>query len=58
MKKTKVVMNKPVYLGFTSLDLSKIEMYVFLLGCIEEKYVNKAKLCYIGTDSFIIHIKT
>ena len=51
-------MNKPVYLGFTSLDLSKIEMYVFLLGCIEEKYVNKAKLCYIGTDSFIIHIKT
>ena len=28
-KKTKVLMNKPVYLGFSLLELSKILMYEF-----------------------------
>ena len=29
MKKTQILMNKPVYLGFSILELSKILMYEF-----------------------------
>ena len=33
-------------------------MYEFWYDCIKPKYGKKAKLCYMDTDSFIIHIKT
>ena len=58
MKKTKVKMNKPVYLGMSILDISKTLMYEFWYDYIKPKYQNNAKLCYMETDSFIIHIKT
>ena len=58
MKKTEILMNKPVYLGFSILELSKILMYEFLYDYVKPKYGEKAKLCYIDTDSFIVYIKT
>ena len=58
MKKTKVKMNKPVYLGLSILEISKTLMYEFWYDYIKPKYQNNAKLCYMDTDSFIIHIKT
>ena len=58
MKKTKVKMNKPIYLGMSILDISKTLMYEFWFDYIKPKYQGKAKQCYIDTDSFIIHIKT
>ena len=57
MKKTKVKINKPVYLGM-SIDISKTLMYEFWYDYIEPKYKEKAKLCYMDTDSFIINIFT
>ena len=57
MKKIKVKMNKPVYLGLSVLEISKTWMYEFWYDYIKPKYQNNAKLCYMDTDSFIVHIK-
>ena len=58
MKKIKIEMNKPVYLGLSILEISKTLMYEFWYDYIKPKYQNDAKLCYKDTDSFIIYIKT
>ena len=58
MRRTKVKMNKPVHLGLSILEISKILMYEFWYDYIKPKYSDNAKLCYTDTDSFIIHIKT
>ena len=58
MKKIKVKKNKPVYLGLSILEISKTLMYEFWYDYIKTKYQQNAKLCYMDTDSFIIHIKT
>ena len=58
MKKTEVVMNKPIYLGQAILDISKTLMYEFWYDYIKPKSGDKARLCYTDTDSFIMHIKT
>ena len=57
MKKTKVKMNKPVYLGLSILEISKTLMYKFWYNYMKRKYGDTVKLCYMGTDSFIMHIK-
>ena len=58
MKISQILMNKPVYLGLLILDLIKTSMYEFWCNYIKPKYGEKAKLCYIDTGSFIIHVKT
>ena len=58
MKKTPVLMNKPVYLLLSILDLSKTVMYEFWYDYVKPKYDEKTKLCYMDTDSFIVHVKT
>ena len=58
MRKTQILMNKLVYLGFSTLELSKIVMYKFFYDHVKLKYCEKTKLCYMDTDSFIAHVKT
>ena len=59
MKKTKVKMNKPIYLGLSILEISKILlMYECWYNYMKPKYDNNIKLCYMDTDSFIMNIKT
>ena len=58
MKKTKVKINKPVYLGLPILEISKTLMYEFRYDYMKPKHVDNVKLCYMDTDSFVMHIKT
>ena len=58
MKKTKVKMNKPIYLGLSILEFSKILMYEFWYDYMKPKYNDNLRLCYMDTDSFIMNIKT
>ena len=57
MKKTKVKMNNPIYLGLSILGISKILMYEFWYDYMKPKYDNNVKLCYMDTNSFIMNIK-
>ena len=58
MKKTRVKMNKPIYLGLSILEISKITMYEFWYDYVKSKYMDNARLCYMDTDSFAINVKT
>ena len=58
MNKTKVKMNKPIYLGLSILEISEILMYEFRYDYMKPKYNDNVKLCYMDTDSFIMNIKT
>ena len=58
MKKTQILMNKPVYLGLSILDLSKTGMYEFQYDYLKPKYGENVKFYYMDTDSFIVHVKT
>ena len=58
MNKTRVKINKPIYLGLPVLDISKILMYEFWYDYMKPRYNDNVKLCYMDTDSFVINIKT
>ena len=58
MKKTKVKMNKPIHLGLSISEISKILMYEFWYDYMKPKYNDIVRLCYMDTDSFVMHIKT
>ena len=57
MRKTQTIISKPVYLGLSILELSKIVMYQFWCDYVKPKYDEKAKICYMDTDSFVVYIK-
>ena len=58
MKKTRIKMNKPLYLGVSILDINKMLMYKFWYDYLKPKYEDKVKSCYTNTVRFIIYIKT
>jgi len=58
MRRTKLVYNKPIYLGMCILDLSKTLMYDFHYNYIKRQYDDRSKLLFTDTDSLCYEIKT
>ena len=58
MRKTRVLMDKPILVGQTILDKSKELMYEFWYEYLKPKYKDKLNLLYMDTDSFVLEIET
>lgn len=58
LNKTKVILDRPIYIGFSILDISKTHLYNFHYSVIKQMYGNNAILCYTDTDSLLYFIKT
>ena len=51
MKKTQILMNKPVYLGLSILDMSQTLMYEFWYDYVKQKNRENTKLCYMDAKT-------
>ena len=53
MKKiTEILINKPVYLGLSILELSEVLMYEFWYDYVKPKHLEKSKLCYMDVSLY------
>ena len=57
MRKTQILMKNPVYLGLSILDLSKTVMHEFWHDYVKPTFGENENLCYMNTDSVIVHVK-
>lgn len=58
MSKNKVVLDKPIGIGFSILDLSKLHMYNFYYNVMKKHYGDRVRLAYTDTDSLVLRIET
>lgn len=55
---TNILMNKPIAIGLSILDISKVLMYDFYYNHMQQQYGDNVEMVYTDTDSFIMEIKT
>lgn len=59
LDKERIIFDKPLYVGFAVLDLSKVLMYHYHYNVFLKKYgIENVTLCYTDTDSFLYNIRT
>ena len=58
VNKTKLTLNKPIYVGFSVLDLSKHLLYDWYYNEMKKKYGENCTLLYTDTDYLLVDIKT
>ena len=60
IRKSKITLtlNKPVYIGMSTLDLSIVLMYELHYDYIKNKYDNNSRLLFTNIDSLMYEIKT
>ena len=58
MKKNSVKLDKPLFIGFTVLELAKFWMYTLHYKVFKKYYEDNLQLVYTDTDSFVYEIRT
>jgi hypothetical protein len=56
--RAKVTLNKPIYVGFTVLDVSKLLMFDFHYNVVVKHYGEDARLLFTDTNSLCYHLFT
>jgi hypothetical protein len=56
--KKEVLLNKPIYVGFTVLDVSKLLIFDYHYNVMAKRYGSDAHLLFSDTDSLCNHLFT
>lgn len=55
---TKIVLDRPIYIGFSILEISKTHLYHFHYAVMKRMYPDSLQLCYTDTDSLLYLVNT
>lgn len=56
--KRKITINRPISIGVSILELSKMIMYAYYFDVLKEAFGSRIKLLYTDTDSFVLELKS
>src|SRR5215470_7010168 len=58
MNRLQVIFNKPIYAGFSVLEMSKWRMFEFVYKYVKPKWGNKAMIVQTDIDGLLLYIKS